>query len=60
MNLENKVIAIAQTSYPNNFFLQNKKPRDIDMSIIDYFSKITSTWIENYFKNLNSQSNFED
>ena len=59
MNLENKVIAIAQTSYPNNFFLQNKKPRDIDMSIIDYFSKITSTWIENYFKNL-ININFKD
>lgn len=49
INSQEKLIGIAQTSYPNKL-VKNQKPQEIDMFIIDYFSKITSCWLENFLK----------
>ena len=44
-----KLLGICQTSYGNKLLKGAVKPQEIDMTIIDYLSKILSRWLENYF-----------
>ena len=44
-----KLLGICQTSYGNKLLKGAGKPQEIDMTIIDYLSKILSRWLENYF-----------
>jgi len=45
------VVGVAQTSYANKLVKNTKKPRDSDMLLLDYYSKMTACWLEKYFKN---------
>jgi GAF domain-containing protein len=47
----NNVVGVAQTSYANKLVKNTKKPRDSDMVLLEYFSKMTACWLEKYFKN---------
>ena len=44
-----KVLAIAQSSYPFTLNKSTMKPRENDTLLISYFSNLTSVWLENFY-----------